>query len=291
MASTPTYNVKAINSLIPIKDMIEYLGCSTNKANNGNISCPSINHDDKKPSAHIYEQSNVCKCFSCNKSFTPLSLYREHKGLEDRMDYPTACAEVIEIFNLPKDMVIDNYMDTLEDVSPKNKFPLMREELELIGLRPVPNSVKQQINVNIKEHEEFYPNPNYVYTDEFIRKNELKKQFGGKYEEEGKTVVEQEEFPVYKKREFVQNGSLKKTNDNIVFSMENLFKEDKEAFSYLIFSKATETYEANKNDDELVDKLSKIVEKVEKNTGFKLSDFQNDIKIEEIENDDYELEV
>lgn len=80
---------------------------------NGNIPCPLGTHDDKKPSFHIYDNTNSFHCFSCQASGTPIDFVKLVTGITDNVQ---AAKDICEKFgityenNYHKDTEYDNYV-------------------------------------------------------------------------------------------------------------------------------------------------------------------------------------
>ncbi len=85
------------NSKISIFDALDKLGIRYYGRVEQNIRCPSNDHYDRTPSAHIYEDGNMIKCFGCDKIFGVLSLYMEVEGY----DLTQAIKAAAKDFNIP----------------------------------------------------------------------------------------------------------------------------------------------------------------------------------------------
>jgi len=82
---------------VPIAQVINaYSGIET--AVYGNISCPF--HEDKKPSMHIYPDTNTYYCFACRKSGNGITFLMDYLHLASRLD---AAKELCKRFNVPYD--------------------------------------------------------------------------------------------------------------------------------------------------------------------------------------------
>lgn len=131
------YDTKSINQDVPIEDVIAaYAGEHVGNTRGKNIRCPSPNHNDKKPSAHIYHDRNICKCFSCGGNFTPINLAKEY--FPD-LPFPELCRKVIDDFHLNPYMYSNlGEVEAAQSAHNKNKFfdvfPLDYNELDFIGL-------------------------------------------------------------------------------------------------------------------------------------------------------------
>lgn len=119
------FYAKEINRDIPIAELMTMYGLKTK----GNVSCPIMEHEDKKPSARVYEGRNICKCFSCNASIKPIDLVMKRENCS----FYDACEALIKNFSLP----IENYAEVLfteREDSVKPTLPLSYQELSKIGL-------------------------------------------------------------------------------------------------------------------------------------------------------------
>lgn len=128
-------DVNAINQAIPIEEVIKrYTSIDTTQTT---IKCPSIAHEDKRPSAKIYHSNgqNHCYCFACNKSFKVIDLAKEQYSGNFRI----ICAKILDDFNLPIEQfsnyneVIRNH-NIIEKRSNSVDFPLSMKDLAEIGL-------------------------------------------------------------------------------------------------------------------------------------------------------------
>lgn len=148
MKASLVFDTRSMNRDIPIEDVIkEYSGISLTprgEAGKANINCPSPEHQDEKPSARIYKDSNKCKCFTCNEVFNPIGLA---KKIYPELRFSELCQKLINDFGLN----IYDYSN-MKEVEESQKaerekrffdtFPLNNEELDFIGL---PNHPKIKI--------------------------------------------------------------------------------------------------------------------------------------------------
>lgn len=147
------YDSRALNQDVHIADVISrFSGVKVNLR--GNMSCPSTQHSDKTPSAHIYPKTNNCKCFSCGGNFKPIDLVMDNLNV----DFPTACQTLIEEFNLQPERYSN--IEEIREIRRQQKvavtekrhyeiFPFSQNELKTIGLeggmdRTVPNVISVQ---------------------------------------------------------------------------------------------------------------------------------------------------
>ncbi len=117
-----------INKSVPIRDALSlYMGvrCGNRKY----IRCPSPDHDDKRPSAAIYDNNNICKCYSCGAVFTPLKVVMTAKGC----GYREACRALIDDFALDGRCFEEQGRNGKKGRE-ENGFPLTVSELRDIGL-------------------------------------------------------------------------------------------------------------------------------------------------------------
>lgn len=70
-----------------LKDYLEEKGLNTDRP----FNCLNPQHDDKNPSMSYDPKRNICKCFSCNKSYDLISLY----GIDNNLDMATDFKEII----------------------------------------------------------------------------------------------------------------------------------------------------------------------------------------------------
>lgn len=118
------YDAKAIERDISIKDVLNNFNQHSIQ---GKYHCINKKHYDKNPSMNIYK--NKCKCFSCGKSFGPISAVME---LDDK-NFPEACQFLINEFGLNPEYyteVDDRYNTKIEL---KDKFPLTYAELKILN--------------------------------------------------------------------------------------------------------------------------------------------------------------
>lgn len=129
------YDTKRINEDVPIRQVLA-LYTDINTDTRGNVSCPSVSHIDKKPSAKIYDQhqGNNCHCFSCGRNYKPIDIVMEHKNAT----LPEACEMLINDFGLP--MSHYSNIDEVERVNGAIKkgrfvdnFPLNRDDCAVLG--------------------------------------------------------------------------------------------------------------------------------------------------------------
>lgn len=148
------YDAKSINRDIPIEQVYErYVGPITNNKNM--VKCPSRSHLDNSPSAHLYKGrcGNNCRCFACNITFSPVSIVMEQTGL----DFPKACQQLIDDFNLPLEMYSNaSQVENYKMSAAKELFPLSADDCELIHLpSPFCTSIP---NLNYSKDREVYEN-------------------------------------------------------------------------------------------------------------------------------------
>lgn len=132
------YDAKAINRDIPIREALMTIAGITEDGRGKQIRCPSRSHEDKKPSAFIYDKNgqNHCFCFSCQKKFTPIDLALEYGA----RTFPEACEMLVRQWGLP----LSQYSNYDEVVAAQNSkvdgtnihevFPLNREDCQKLGI-------------------------------------------------------------------------------------------------------------------------------------------------------------
>lgn len=151
-----TYDTRRMNEDIPIQGVIAaYAGINVS-GKSKNIHCPSPNHRDKKPSAHIY--GNNCKCFSCGGNFSPISLAKEYFP---ELSFPDLCRKLLDDFG--KDVY--QYSNLAEIEAIKNAhahhkfydyFPVTEDDLNLIGLHNPTGNEEYFYSVRATEYYMFF---------------------------------------------------------------------------------------------------------------------------------------
>ena len=158
------YDLDAINKAVPIEDVIRrYSGIDTSRR--GNISCPSPNHSDKKPSAHIYSHTNTCTCFACGRTFTPLTIVKENMNVS----LPNASQMLIDDYNLDMEYYsniaeVRKAKADIKQGKTTDIFPLTPQECKLIGLESAMATTVLNPLYDTKDQEE-----SYSYGDKYIR--------------------------------------------------------------------------------------------------------------------------
>lgn len=147
------YDANKINADVPIRSVIEtYAGISVPSNPKRKINCPSPSHEDKTPSAKIYD--NYCKCFSCKKKMTPITLTQEYFPT---LTFPEVCEKLIKDFGLN----IYEYsnlaeIEKIKAAKGKNKFydyfPLTEDELKFIGLHNPPNKIEEKYTIKASDY-------------------------------------------------------------------------------------------------------------------------------------------
>jgi hypothetical protein len=118
--SLPQLNIdyKAVAQSVNITDVFQrYANVDLSKAKTGNVSCPSPNHSDKRPSAKIYHQTNTCHCFGCGQTWNSLSLYAEltNQNLKGNSDFPQIVERFADEFGVDwKSPQYSNYQEREE---------------------------------------------------------------------------------------------------------------------------------------------------------------------------------
>lgn len=129
-----TYDTKRMNEDIPIREVIASYANIRVTGRGNNIHCPSPEHTDRTPSAKIY--GNVCKCFSCGRRLTPISLAKEYNP---QLSFKDVCRKLLDDFGLN----IYDYSNLREIENIKNSnqthtfydyFPVTDKDLKFIGL-------------------------------------------------------------------------------------------------------------------------------------------------------------
>lgn len=222
------FNTRLINKDIPIREVIaRYTGISVPQSNK-NIKCPSVRHNDNKPSAHIY--GNNCKCFGCGMNFSPLTLAKEQYP---ELSFADVCERLLDDFGLD----VYNYSNKAEveaarRAKKENKFydcfPLTEEELNFIGLQNPQYNEEQVYPVKISEYFAFFfgeiPPDIEVYED-------------GK-----EKLIELTENEAIQMGLIPENIGILKSN--VAFpTLQQLWKQDKDGIEEMIIGKCGEAIE------------------------------------------------
>ena len=152
------YYTKEINRDVPIREVISrYTDVNVNVR--GNIRCPSPQHTDNKASAHIYENTNSCKCFSCQSMFSAIDIVMLNTGCS----LGDACRTLIDDFGLSLSQYsnYDEYMRARDAFNGKadeivESFPITIQDCELIGLKGAFNRSIE--NANYEDEVKINPN-------------------------------------------------------------------------------------------------------------------------------------
>lgn len=130
------FDVEYLKENIPIERVMqEYAGINTDVRRGKAVKCPAPDHPDKRPSAQIYHDNNICKCFSCGGAFNPVSLA---KAYNPTMNFTDLCYKLAEDFGIPLEVCSD--ISEREQAKKEHRpifsesFPLKYSELEEIGL-------------------------------------------------------------------------------------------------------------------------------------------------------------
>ncbi len=132
------FDVEYLKENIPIERVMqEYVGINTDVRRGKAIKCPAPEHSDNHPSAQIYHDKNICKCFACGGAFNPVSLA---KAYNPNMHFTDLCYKLAEDFGIPLEYCSD--ISEREQAKAQHRpmfnesFPLKYAELEEIGLFP-----------------------------------------------------------------------------------------------------------------------------------------------------------
>jgi hypothetical protein len=249
------YDTRRINEDIPIQNVIAmYAGINADGGRGKNIHCPSPNHTDKKPSAHIY--GNNCKCFSCGGNFNPISLAKEYYP---NLPFPELCQKLLE----DNGRNIYDYsnlreIEAIKQAKAENKyidyFPVTESEMNFIGLEnPQNRAIELTYFVKVEDYckERFGEIPPNVHT----------------HDENGQPLM-------YKcnREEAVEMGILednKKQHDYVPYpTLQQLWQDDKKGIEEMLISKCFET----------VDKLSTALEETKQD----INDYRNSHSADDI---------
>lgn len=139
------FDVEYLKENIPIERvMAEYAGIQTDGRRGKAVKCPAPDHPDKRPSAQIYHDNNICKCFACGSAFNPVSLA---KAYNPTMNFTDLCYKLAEDFGIPLEVCSD--IGEREQAAKEHRpifsesFPLKYSELEEIGLLPSEEKVEK----------------------------------------------------------------------------------------------------------------------------------------------------
>ncbi len=129
------FDTEYLKQNIPIEQVIEmYAGVKVDAHRNRQIKCPSPDHADKHPSAQIYHDKNICKCFSCGGTFDPISLARAYNPT---MHFTDLLYKLSEDFGIPLEVCSDiaERQNAAKERRPifAETFPLKYAELEELG--------------------------------------------------------------------------------------------------------------------------------------------------------------
>lgn len=119
------YDIEMLRHAVPITDVMTELGLDTSLKRN--VICPSREHQDKRPSAKIYERNNICFCFACNKRMNPIDIITETLNVNFR----EACDWLIEHF--PTNCA-GFYQELTETDKDSEKYPLTGNDIKLLHL-------------------------------------------------------------------------------------------------------------------------------------------------------------
>ena len=123
------YNTEMIKQQLNIREVLTHFGYDGETRRN--IKCPTLQTEDKHPSAHIYDNNNICMCFSCGHPHNVIDITMAQTGLnfQGALDY------LYDNFDLT-----GMYYDTEKEI--EDPFPLQPNELTMIGLKPVSMPIK-----------------------------------------------------------------------------------------------------------------------------------------------------
>jgi hypothetical protein len=224
---------KEINQKVPMIDVLKYYGLDTKRTNDGKIKCPCILHTDKVPSAKFYAKNNIVYCFSESRTMRPVDIVREREGVSAVQ----ACRILAERYG------ISTYYNMSRENDP---FPLNDYDYRYLGLsketviqvpkRFVLDKRGEYIDGYVidKETKEVLFTTDDVCSALNIRTDEADALISklitdecdkGKYQYDYTTDTYTVEFSV------------------INYGLRDLYKQDKEAFSSLIYGKAVEMLE------------------------------------------------
>lgn len=273
-------NGKAVNTQVSILNVLASYGLSTSINGYNCLPCPSIVHEDKHPSAKYYPKTNSIFCFAEAKSFTPLSIVQEREGIS----YVQAYLKLAEEYNVSLP-----YPHKAEKDS-KDIFPLKPTDYAMLGIT---NETVMQIPVGVEKTKdmkdctyiegELYVNGSpIVSVEEIVRINHCS------YKEADDTVWKMmEEYSDGKNKISYFPQYYKEKDDTVCYGLRDLWKNDREAFTFIVGNKANEALQsliAQKREvgiDYSLDKLISRCEEILKSLGANPQDFEIDFETEE----------
>ena len=117
------YDIDKFNRGLPITTVMKDFGLDV--ATGRNVSCPSVEHKDNRPSAKIYENNNICYCFSCQKRMNVVDIASETLGV----GWKEACDYLIGRYPCE-----GFYHDFGEKEAGTERFPLNGKDAKLLNL-------------------------------------------------------------------------------------------------------------------------------------------------------------
>ena len=250
------YDTSKMNRDISIVQAIAmYTGIDASRKNR-NIPCPSPAHEDKNPSARVYEKQNSCTCFACKRTLSPISLAKE---VFPELPFRELCGKMLRDFNLsPYDYSNLGEIEHIENANKRNKFydyfPVTESELKFIGLK------------NSTTIYETYP---VSATDYYMKLYNEIPENTPTHDEKGNPYI----FDCTRK-EMIElgffSGDLKEPEKPMKFpTLQELWREDKQGIERMIMEKCYERIE------NIVEVLTVEKEKVDE---YKRTHTTNDIK-------------
>lgn len=232
MAEIPMlkYDVKRINEDISIESALSFYAGVTIGDNKKKIHCPSPNHVDKNASANVYQKTNTCYCFSCNKNFTPISLAIEYNPV---LKFQEVCEKVIQDFGLnPYEYSNLREVELAKDCKSQNKFydcfPLSDNELKTIGIFGNSETITPKYSIEAREY--------FATTDEKILKNlDI-------YDKNGKDIIFDCTLNELGQAGIVERNKTEEEEITTV-SIREFWKEDKEGIEQMFINKCYDKIE------------------------------------------------
>lgn len=198
------YDISEITSRINLEDILDQYGWETKRSGRYILVLCKFHHDTKFGSAVIFPNDpNSFYCFTCGRKYTIFDIYM----------YENNCSFSDALKALAKDCGIESR----EDGSNKELMPFSREELKIIGLCMETSK------------SDWYPEA-YVCCDEDV----LKKPG---YRIEKECYYSNPDDVHSLKYEYTY---MIKKGDSAMMHMNELFRDDKEAFKLLVYRKAVE---------------------------------------------------
>lgn len=232
------YRTDDIKRAIPIADVLSHYAGINVSSNNRQIRCPNPTHDDKKPSATVYQKTNTCRCWSqCNCTMDVFDIASMYTGIDSKTQFPELCERICQDFGL------DRYSySNLAEVERANQyarenrfldvFPITPADMECIGLHNPDGKERYTVTVDQWMRE---------YHDEPVEGEKGQETFTVDRFEALKMGITQ---PYIDEVERGVECKYPETAYKRPPSLQELWKEDKELVEEMILNKCMERLEA-----------------------------------------------